>query len=172
MQERKIPVKNYIIFILMTVAVIGGVLYTANYYVLSRDYYVDYSAVSQILLNTDEASFENYVNENPEVVLYIADSKDATMKNFEKKFKKLIINNNIKEGIIYLDSSKIDNENFSKDFARDYLSSFKITKLRIPNLIYFKDGEVSKILYRTDKEIIGIDDVQSFLIECEVIDID
>lgn len=174
MEERKIPTKNYIIFVVMTIAVIVGVLYTANYYALSRDFYLDYSYVSNVIPNLDEATFEDYIKERPEVVVYIADSKDSSIKNFEKKFKKIIINHNIKEDIVYLDSSKFEDDSFYNTFPRYYSSKLNITKpgLRVPNLIHFENGEVVNILYRTENDVINIDDVQSFLIECEVIAID
>lgn len=177
MKERKIPAKNYIIFAIMTVAVIVGVLYTARYYALSRDFYLDYSYVSSVIPNLDEATFDDYIKERPEVVLYIADSKDSSIKNFEKKFKKIIINHNIKEDIVYLDSSKLEGDSFYNNFSNNYSSKLNITniakfKLKVPNLIYFENGEAVKILYKNEDDVINIDDVQSFLIDCEVISID
>lgn len=173
-ETRKVPMKNYIIFAIMTIVVILVVLYTANYYSLSRDFYLDNSYVNNIIPNIDEASFESFVNETPEVVVYIADSKDATLKNFEKKFRRLIINHNIKENFIYLDSSKIDGDSFYNTFPKYYSSDLRVSSLElvIPNLFYFENGKITKILYLNSNDEINISDVQSFLIECEVIDVD
>jgi len=174
MQTRNVPTKNYVIFTAMAIFVIAAVLYSANWYSITKDYFIDYSSMGSVVMKIDEESFSNYIKEAGSIVVYISDSKDSSIKSFEKKFKNLVINKGIKSNIIYLDSSKVSDtflNNFAKTFFADNLDAKKNGTKVIPNLIYFEDGEAIDILYSSETKI-SIDDVKSFLIECEVIELD
>ena len=42
MQTRNVPTKNYVIFTAMAIFVIAAVLYSANWYSITKDYFIDY----------------------------------------------------------------------------------------------------------------------------------
>ena len=95
-----------------------------------------------------------------------ASAKDANIKSFEKQFKKLMEEQEISDHIIYIDSSKGENNNIVSKL--NAISDKKIEGLNMPNLIYIKEGKVNKILYLNETQI-NKRDVQNFLIRCGVI---
>lgn len=171
-KKREVPTKNYIIFAVISIITIVAVLGIANWYKQSKEYYENHSIMNNILSEINANEIGSYIMDNPDFIIYIASSKDQTIKSFEKKLKKLVINNEIKNNILYLDSSKIENEVTYKDLANSFLSDeLKKEKTNInisPNMLYVKNNKITNILYTNQKNI-NIEDVENFLISCEIL---
>lgn len=166
MQKRDIPLKNYIILLMIFLFTILLVFYLASWYNTSKEYYKNNSILSEYLSELKSDEIDSYLIDNPNVVIYYASAKDETIKSFEKEFKKLIEDNEIKDDIIYVDSSKEENANFVSKLNSIYNN--RIDNLIIPNLICIKEGKISRILYSNDTKI-NKRDARNFLIKCEVI---
>ena len=166
MQERKIPLKNYFILLAISLGTIFLIFYLASWFNTSKEYYKNNSILSEFLPELKSEELSSYLIDNPEIVIYYASAKDENIKDFEKDFKKLIENYEIKDDLVYIDASKEENVNFVS-----FLNQFSDKKrdiIAIPNLIYFKEGKVSKILY-SDQIKINKRDVRNFLIKSGVI---
>ena len=164
--KRDIPLKNYIILLAISVATIFLVFYLRTWYNTSKEYYQNNSIMSEYLSELRSDEINSYIIDNPNVVIYYASAKDTAIKSFEKKFKKLMEEHEIKNEIIYIDSSKEENKNIVSKLNN--ISDKKIDVLSIPNLIYIKEGKINKILYLNNSTI-NKRDVQNFLIKCEII---
>lgn len=165
MQKRDIPLKNYLILLVVAIVTVLIVFYLGSWYNASKEYYKNNSILSEYLSEIKGDEINSYLVDNPEVVIYYASSKDETIKSFENEFKKLIEQNEIKDEIIYI-NSKDENNNLISNL--NSISDKQIDSIIIPNLIYIKEGKISKILYSKETEI-NKRDVRNFLIKCGVI---
>jgi len=164
--KRKIPLKNYIILLGITIGTIFLVFYLRSWYNTSKEYYKNNSIMAEYLSELKSDEINSYIIDNPEVVIYYASAKDTSIKSFEKKFKKLMEEHEINDDIIYIDYSKEENSNIISKL--NIISDKKMDELNVPNLIYIKEGKVNKILY-SNKTQINKRDVQNFLIRCGII---
>lgn len=164
--KRKIPLKNYVILLGLTLGTIFLVFYLRSWYNTSKEYYQNNSIMSEYLSELKSNEINSYIIDNPDVIIYYASAKDTTIKSFEKQFKKLMEEHEISDEIIYIDSSKEENNSIISKL--NTISDKKMEGLNIPNLIYIKEGKVNKILYSNEAQI-NKRDVQNFLIRCGVI---
>lgn len=159
---REIPKKNYILVFVITIATIGLVVYFSNWYKASKEYYLESSVMTNFLGEIKETEIENYILENPEVVIYISSDQLDETKKFEKQLKDYIIKEEIKAHFIYLNCSKVTNDflsNFQKKYFKGGLSNIHIT---YPNLLVVKDGKITDVLYKLKQEP-DIKDARKFL---------
>lgn len=164
--KRKIPLKNYIILLAISLGTIFLVFYLRSWYNTSKEYYQNNSIMSEYLSELKSDEINSYIIDNPDVVIYYASAKDTTIKSFEKEFKKLMEEYEINNEIIYIDSSKEENNNIISRL--NDISDKKMVGLNIPNLICIKEGKVNKVLYLVEAQI-NKRDVKNFLIKCGVI---
>lgn len=140
--KRVVPVKNYIILIIVVIASILLTFFLTNVYKdrlndnVSRT--VMYDFLSQV--NNDELG--NYLLENPNTIIYYASSSDVSLNEFEEKFKELIIKYDLINNIVQFD---IQNE-----------------KNRYNNITIYSEGVEKDTLY-SEKTEINILDVEKFL---------
>jgi len=146
--KRVVPVKNYIILIIVVIASILLTFFLTNVYKdrlndnISRT--VMYDFLSQV--NNDE--LENYLLENPNTIIYYASSSDVSLNEFEEKFKELIIKYDLINSIVQFD---IQNE-----------------KNRYTNITIYSEGVEKDTLY-SEKTEINILDVENFLKDKSII---
>jgi len=166
MKKNNIPFKNFSILLFIVLGTIFLTLYLRSWYNASIEYYQNNSIMSEYLSELKSEEINSFIIDNPSIIIYYASAKDINIKSFEKSFKKLMEQYEIKDDIIYVDSSKQDNTDFISKL--NDVSDKKINKINIPNLIYIKDGKVNKVLYSNENKI-NKRDVQNFLIKCGVI---
>ena len=150
---RVIPIKNYLITGLIIIATTLIVLFLVDYYENSKKYAVNDRM--DILNIIDEKSIENYIVENHEVIIYMSNSSDETIYEYEETLRAMIIDRDYEKTIVYFDTKNVG-ESFYDDFVTKYFSSELINNniaLNItPNLLIVIDGKVSKILYVDGQE--------------------
>ena len=160
--SKEIPRRNYIICALIVVFVIILTLLLRNWYNLNQDLKKKSTIMSEFLVSVNEEEFSNYIVENNNVIIYLASGKDETLESFENEFKNLLIDNNIKEQIVFIDLNQID-DNFFKTIKNNYfienLNNVNLDKF--PNLLIMENGRINAILYNK-KTSINIDDVREF----------
>lgn len=165
-KKSSIPLKNYIILLLISLGIIFFAFYLRSWYNAAKGYYQNNSIMSEYLSELRINEIDSYILDNPEIVIYYASSKDTNIKSFEKQFKELMEEYEIKDEIVYIDSSNEENSNFISKL--NAISDKNLNSILVPNLIFVKDGKINKILY-SDKTEINKRDVRNFLIKCEVI---
>jgi hypothetical protein len=171
MNKRIVPSNNYIIFGLVAIISFISAFYLANWYKDIRYEIENTPIINTIVPEVLIEEFDNYVVENSSFVLYLASSSDTSIRSFEKSFKKLIINNDIYRQIVYLDASKVANNDFYDHLKDKYLTGL-LTKQDMsinPNVIVFKDRKIVDILYSKSTNI-NIDIVKQYLVDNEVIE--
>lgn len=161
---RKVPKKNYFIFLLMVVCTIVIVFYSCEAY-KSRNINKYVSPMNLFITEIKVDDLENYIVENSTVVIYVSDKKDDTLKEREEKFKELLTEYNIQQYFVYLDMS-YNTDGVIAKFEERYKDKLDYEKL--PILIVMLDGKVVGTYNENnydEKKII------SFLKDNEVIEI-
>ncbi|MCI8545306.1 MAG: hypothetical protein HFH09_03645 [Bacilli bacterium] len=160
---RTVPKKNYILLGLLGGITILAVVYMSKWYRASENYYLENSVMKDLVGEVKELEFENYVLENPDVVIYISNEQTETTRKFEKKLKSYILEENLKSHFVYV-NGKESTERFLLDFKKKYfMNDIKGIEITYPNLMVVENGKVKDILYRTALVERNVKDIKPFL---------
>lgn len=167
--DKQIPRRNYIIFFILVIFTIVLTLVFRNWYNLNQDFNKKRTIMSEFLVSVNEEEFANYTMENNNVIIYLASSKDESLESFEIELKKMLIEHNLQEQIVFIDLNQVDNE-FFKNLTDNYFSeNLKNVKLsKFPNILIMENGIINAILYNK-KTTMNIDDVNKFFYDRGVI---
>ena len=159
---RKVPFKNYIILgIVLLVSML--ILY---YFYMWVDAYNESKLNKPIMdkymevINYNE--LDNYLIENPNTIIYVSVLENKEVRDFEKKFKKLFINNEIDHKILYLDITNEINDKSVKEMLKERYSINSVSILNVPNIIVFDDGNL-KTIYSISEDNYDIDRIKLFI---------
>lgn len=138
---RQIPKKNYYILAVLLILTVLLTLFLSNLYLtkdmLTSNFY-EYSN------KLTKESFDQFMIENSDVIIYISDKYDLTNETFEKDFMKKIDELNLKHNLIYIDKSELDKK-FLNKLKSEYKINIDIKK--IPTLVVLIDNKVVKNIY-------------------------
>lgn len=161
---KEIPKKNYIILLGLSIGTIILLVYISSLYKsyqLNKD--KDYE-IQTVLSTITIDDLDNYIQENPNVIIYISKSDNELIDIFEIDFKKYIKEKELSSEIVYLNTSNIaisDRDKIAAYF-NDEFKRLSLDLLDNSNLLLFKDGKIVDIMYLTKKDI-DIKDVKVFL---------
>jgi len=132
--------KNYLyllILIVVTIIITFGLAYLYKNNVKEESY--AYNKLNKISSN----EFDEYITENTDFIIYIANKNSLEYNKFEKKWINKIQELNLLKNVIYIESSEFNNE--FKKILRD---NYKITydESKIPVIITINDGNLSQIV--------------------------
>lgn len=108
--KKEIPQKNYIYLFLILLGSILFVLYLYTWYQAYNENKLNTSIMNKYLTVINYNELDNYIIENKNAIIYVSILGNEDINNFEKKFKNLVSEYNLKNEILYLD---ISNENIS-----------------------------------------------------------
>lgn len=115
---REIPKKNYYILVVLLVVTAGVTMLLSNLYLNKEKMVSNFYEYSNKITPQE---FNEYIIENPDLIVYISDKYDLTYETFETNFKNKIDNLNLKEKLIYIDKNYIN-----KDFVNELKKIYKI----------------------------------------------
>lgn len=131
---RDVPVKNYVYLFLILLGSILFLIYIYTWYQTYNENKLNTGIMSQYLTVINYNELDNYISENQDAILYVSILGDEKIHHFEKSFKNTILDNDLKNNILYLD---LTNEN--KNTA--------IKKLKIDNdfpyLVVYTSGQIT-----------------------------
>ena len=163
MKKKMIPKKNYIILAALTVFTVLLCFYLVSWYKTIDNYNKNNSVMTSVISEINIDSLSNILLENPDVIIYLSSSKDADVKSFEKQFKKIVVNNDLSDEIVYIDISKKENKNVTNVLIDNYLSKgISLKKIVYPNILIFKEGKIYNILYLNKTNITKVDALKFF----------
>lgn len=134
---REIPKKNYLLLLLV---IVGTVLVSLFLTRLYNNRHQETSTLYGFLSEVTLEDIDTYLIENETAVLYIDDKHNLSDNKEEKKLKKKIINYNLKNQFVFLDSTRIDQE-FIGSFDKKYHYTFKED---YPMIVVIKNKKVVK----------------------------
>lgn len=147
MKKRQVPLKNYIILFAIVCITLILLFYFVSLYKSSEGYMKNNSLLSEFLSQINYSEIENYIIDNPNSIMYLS-SVDNKDQSFERDFKKLITDHEIKSEVIYLE---VDNEILYKlknNYFNTDLKNKNVNISTIPNLIIFENGKIVDMLYK------------------------
>ena len=168
--ERYIPTKNYIIAFGVVIGILLLVWYSFAWYKVYKEDKVSTSYLIKNNIISNEIKDLNEIvdvfSEAPdEYYVYVSYTGDEEIFAMEKELAKIIKKYNIADQFYYLNVTGIkDNSDYVNDINRALsLRNEKI--IRIPTIIYYKDGEVVKdgIISRKDNKMMTSADFQKIL---------
>ena len=161
-ESTKIPTKNYVIYGLLVFLTIVLVLIIRNWYLVNKDFHQKNTIMSEFLVSVNEEEFENYTLEHNNSIIYLASSKDKTIENFEQSFKELLIDNNLKENMIFVDLEQVADKFFDNIKTKYFADNLKNVQIgNFTNVLIMENGKINAVLYSSKKDI-NIDDVKDF----------
>ena len=166
MKKREIPKNNYIKLGAIIIATIAITFYWASWYNTTKEYRKNNSVIPTVIGEITMEELDNYLLENPDIMIYIGSSKDDSIKDFEDDLKKIVVKENLKNDFIYMDTNKINSQEFYQSFAKKYYSKDLKSKKEsldiIPNIILIEDGKAKDVMYLYEKDI-DKEDVKNFI---------
>lgn len=163
-KERNIPLKNYII---LGVVLILSVIVVIYFYMWNNAYEeskLNTTIMDKYLQVINYNELNNYLIENKDAVIYISVLEDQKIRNFERKFKSIIVNNSLNSDILYLDlTSELKNNNTKKEIDKTY-SINKKSISNVPSIIVYKNGNISSI-YNIKDDNYNIEKITKYLKE-------
>ena len=148
METKSIPFKNYVILAVAIVFTVLAVFYMRSWYITTKEYYDNNSVVLDTVAEINSEEIVNYATDNPEFVLYVASGHNAEIKSFEKKFKKFILKNDLRNNVLYLNLENVDVATFNEEL-NDMASENAKSKLVDKNstaIYIFQNGQIEKVL--------------------------
>lgn len=172
-EKRIIPRKNYYLLVLLVVVTLSLLYFSVNWYYVYEENRIGESVIASIVPEVKEEELSNYLMDNPNIVIYFASAKDKETKSFEKKLKKYISEEELKDQIVYVNTDEIVDKSFYQNFISNYFNSElknkKISLEYLPNMVTLRDGKVQDVLVTYDSNV-TVDDVKRFLEKNEVVE--
>ena len=166
--ERFVPIKNYVIVVLVIIGIIALVWYGFSWHKViqenkvSTSYLIKEKVVSNEMQTIEE--LKDVFSEAPsDYYLYISYTGSQEVYNMEKELTALINNYKINEEFYYLNVTDIKKENNYIDKINEALDLNEKKVTNVPTIIYFKDGKAVDIIKKDGNNIMNIGDFQKLL---------
>ncbi len=142
---REVPMKNYIYLFLILLGSILVLIYAYIWYDTYKENQLNTSIMSNYLTIINYNELSDYITENKDAVLYVSVLGNNEINKFEEKFKNTILNNNLRDDILYLDLTD-ENQNYvteQLEIDNDFPYLVVYTNGKITDTYSIKDTEYS-----------------------------
>lgn len=152
--KKEIPVKNYVILVIIFLVTIVAVFYVRDWYNTTKEHYAQNSVMTKVIreINSDD-EISNYILENQRLILYVSSGQNSEIKNFEDDFKDLIQKLDLRDEVIYMNLDNVDANNFYDLLKNKFARNSKIKNQLVSSeasLYLFIDGKVTDVLNNVD----------------------
>ncbi len=152
MEKRKIPIKNYIILIIICLLSVFLCMYMSSWYKTREEAKMPSGIMTGFLPEIRLEELDNFLLENVNIILYVSASTDESIKRFEKNVHDYIAREGLLRNFAY-----IDTKDLTEDFVAEKLNSRLDTKVKgldvIPNFYVVRDGKIVDCLYDVEKSL-------------------
>lgn len=131
---REVPLKNYVYLFLILLGSILLLIYIYTWYETYNKNKLNTSIMNDYLTVINYNELDNYIIENKDAIIYVSILGNEEINRFERKFKNDIIENDLKNSILYLD---LTNENQSS-----ILNKLQINE-NFPHLVVYTNGKIT-----------------------------
>lgn len=159
---KQIPNKNYIFLAIIILATVFLTFYVRGWYITSSEISSGNSVLADAVREINKDEIENYTVESQKFILYVSSNSDE-VKNFERKFKRVIKKYDISEDVIYLNANQAG-DGFYDYLRGNFALNDKVGSKINPNessIYVFVEGKISSVL--NDVHILSTSDVEAFL---------
>ncbi len=131
---REVPIKNYIYLFLILLGSLLLLIYIYTWYEAYNDRKLNTSIMNNYLTVINYNELDDYIMENKDAILYVSILGDKEIYKFEEKFKNNIMDNNLKNAILYLD---LTNENRTSATSKLQIEE------NFPYLVVYTNGKIT-----------------------------
>lgn len=131
---REVPKKNYIYLALILLGSLLLLIYICNICKVYNENKLNVNIMGEYLTVINYNELDNYITENKDAIIYVSVLGNVEINNFEKSFKKSILENNLRDSILYLD---LTNENIPE--VTDLLQIDE----NFPHLVVYTNGKIT-----------------------------
>ena len=131
---REVPLKNYIYLFLILLGSILLLIYICTWYKTYNENKLYTSVMNEYLTVINYNELDNYIIENKDAIIYVSVLGNEDINRFEKKFKNDIVENNLKNNILYLN---LTNENIEIVTKRLQIDN------NFPYLVVYTNGQIT-----------------------------
>ena len=146
--DRSVSFKNYIYLLLIIIASLFVMYYIYLWYDTYKKDSLNKDVLGEYLNVINYNEVNSYVFENRNAVIYVSKIGDEGIFKFEKKFKNIIVDNNLRDKVLYL---VVDDSSYNT-----IINEYDVDG-NLPFIVVYTDGEVtsvyniSKYKYNTSK---------------------
>ena len=131
---REVPLKNYIYLFLILLGSILFLIYIYTWYDTYNKNKLNTSIMNEYLTVINYNELDDYIVENKDAIIYVSILGNEDINNFERKFKSVVLENNLKNNILYLD---ITNENIESATKKLQIEE------DFPYLVVYTNGNIT-----------------------------
>lgn len=139
---KKIPSKNYVIYLLICILTISGLITWVNMYNTSKEYRDSTNVRMNFLREIKAVEYKNFASENDNYIIYLSDSDDDNNSSLEKSLRKKLIKKDYISDMVYLNTS-----NLEIDFLNIINSIYQTNFEQVPNVIVVNEHEIVDVYY-------------------------
>lgn len=132
--------KKYIYLTILILSTIALTLLLS--YIYKKETTIETSYSYENLNKITSSEFDEYILENPDTIIYIADKNDISNNKFEKKFIKKLEKLNLLDNIVYIDKTEITKK-FKKNLSSEY--SYNYNGKKLPIILITNDKQIVQV---------------------------
>ena len=135
-KSKEIPFKNYIYLFFVLLGSILLLIYAYIWYETYNKEKLNTGIMNKYLTVINYNELEDYIIENKDAIIYVSILGNQEINKFEEKFKNSIMDNNLKNSILYLN---ITDENIEQATKKLQIGN------TFPYLVVYTNGKISDI---------------------------
>jgi len=164
---KKIPVKNYIIVVIIFTISVVLAFFLRNWYISYQDYQKTIPVLEGVISEVRYNEIDNYIGDNQSVIIYIGVAEDDDCRELEKDLKKVIEKRHLKDKIVYFNISDVaDKELLLKEFNDKYSLGDKI--YAYPAIVLIEEGKIIDSRSKNASRNLLVSDIEQLLDEYEI----
>ncbi len=163
-KKREVPLKNYVIAVLILIAIVVVFLYAKKTYELNVQNKISQSVLSRLVgeINYEETD-SVFLDKNTNYFIYISYPSDKKTYNLEKELKKAIAKYEIEDNFYYLNvTDEMEKDNFIERLNNKLNASIGSTN-SLPVILYYQDNKLKAYL-SSYNDLFKIKDFENMLI--------
>lgn len=147
---KEIPTKNYVYLFIILLGSVLFLIYIYTWYETYNNNKLNTSIMNNYLTVINYNELDDYIIENKDAIIYVSILGEEQINRFEEKFKNNILDNNLRNDILYLDLTNEDQASATQKLKIDQ---------NFPYLVVYTNGKISdtysisKNQYNTHKTI-------------------
>jgi len=171
-KKEKINIRSYINYALLMIAIVLVAFIACKLYNTYQDNKLSSSVFSRMVGNIQYADIENTISElSSDGFIFISYTKNKDVKKLETSLKKSIVSHELQNDFLYMDATELMLEDgyidtLNKKFHLEGSNAIK----ELPAILYYKDGELKKVLTSTKDRMLTTDDFNKMLDSYEIVD--
>ncbi len=148
--KKTIPLKNYLILLIVAVLTVILTLYIREWIETYRENKISISPLSGDINEINTNELELTLNESNQVIIYVSYVNDLDVYNKERKLLKRIKSEQLSDYVIYYNVTDLLKENEYLNILKSKFSNLKSEIIKAPMFIYVKNGEAVEVINSDD----------------------